>query len=77
MCLAILVFSSVAAAQDSETWFNQFSWREVGPTATGGRVTDIAVNPENAHHIFVARAAGGLWETKNNGTTWDLSLIHI
>lgn len=71
MCLAILVFSSVAAAQDSETWFNQFSWREVGPTATGGRVTDIAVNPENAHHIFVASAAGGLWETKNNGTTWD------
>jgi photosystem II stability/assembly factor-like uncharacterized protein len=67
----VLVFSGVTVAQDSETWFKQFAWREIGPTATGGRVTDIEVHPDNPHHIFVASAAGGLWETKNNGTTWD------
>lgn len=49
---------------------SQFQWREVGPTATGGRVTDIAVDSSDVHHVFVASAAGGLWETTNNGTTW-------
>lgn len=48
-----------------------FQWRGVGPTATGGRIIDIAVDPDNEHHILVASAAGGLWETTNNGTTWS------
>ena len=48
-----------------------FQWRGVGPTATGGRIIDIAVDPDNEHHILVASAAGGLWETINNGTTWS------
>jgi len=51
-------------------WLKDFSWRSIGPTATGGRVVDIEVDPNNDHHIFVASAAGGLWETINNGTTW-------
>ena len=74
LALMIVLFpvcSGIGAAQDYETWFKNFSWREIGPTATGGRVTDIAVHPNDAHHIFVASAAGGLWETKNNGTTWE------
>ena len=69
--LTVLMSSGFLFAQDTDSWFQQFSWREVGPTATGGRVTDIEVDPADAHHIFVASAAGGLWETKNNGTTWD------
>lgn len=67
----LLAFSGVLLGQQSDDWFKEFTWREVGPTATGGRVTDIAVNPNDAHHIFVASAAGGLWETTNNGTTWN------
>ncbi len=69
--LTLLMSSGILIAQDSDSWFQEFSWREVGPTATGGRVTDIEVNPDDAHNIFVASAAGGLWETKNNGTTWN------
>ena len=67
---ATFLFTAILQAQD-ESWFNKMQWREIGPTATGGRVTDIAVNPKNDHHIFVASASGGLWETKNNGTTWE------
>lgn len=55
----------------TDTWIDSLQWREVGPTATGGRVVDIAVDPNDDHHIFVASAAGGLWETRNNGTTWN------
>ncbi len=71
-CIAItsaVLFVQSTAAQ--ENWIDSFKWREIGPTATGGRVTDIAVFPDNEHHILVASAAGGLWETTNNGTTWN------
>ncbi|MBL8888988.1 MAG: hypothetical protein JNL67_03350 [Planctomycetaceae bacterium] len=52
-------------------WLKDFSWRSVGPTAMGGRIVDIAVNPLHEYHFLVASAAGGVWETKNNGTTWQ------
>ncbi len=56
---------------DSVPWLKDFTWRSVGPTAMGGRIVDIAVNPNHEHHVLAASAAGGLWETKNNGTTWQ------
>lgn len=62
--------SDPAAAKPIE-WLKDFQWRSIGPTATGGRVVDIEVDPQDPHHILVASAAGGLWETKNNGTTWN------
>ena len=67
--IAVFACPLVMTAQDS--WFKDFEWREVGPTATGGRVTDIEVDINDPHHIFVASASGGLWETTNNGTTWE------
>ena len=63
--------SSAVAQQLSVEDLAQYEAREVGPSATGGRIVDIAVNPENVNHIFVAAASGGLWETRNNGTTWE------
>lgn len=43
----------------------------IGPTIMSGRVTDIEVNPADPTHFFVAYASGGLWETRNNGTTFS------
>ena len=70
LAILILVFSSLVPVVAQDQWFKEFEWREVGPSATGGRVTDIDVYPDNPHHILVASASGGLWETVNNGTTW-------
>ena len=42
----------------------------IGPTMMSGRVADIAVNPENPEHFYVGYASGGLWETRDNGTTF-------
>ncbi len=70
LAILILVFSSLVPVVAQDQWFKEFEWREVGPSATGGRVTDIEVHPDNPHHILVASASGGLWETVNNGTTW-------
>ena len=43
----------------------------VGPTVMSGRVVDFAVNPKNPTEFYVGYASGGVWHTKNNGTTFD------
>lgn len=44
--------------------------QNIGPTIMSGRVVDVAVNPTNPMHFFVAYATGGVWETKNNGQSF-------
>lgn len=46
------------------------SFENIGPTVMSGRVTDLAVNPENPTEFYVAYASGGLWHTVNNGTSF-------
>ncbi len=46
-------------------------FRNVGPTVMSGRVVDMAVDPTNPSHFYVAYASGSLWETKNNGTSFE------
>lgn len=47
-----------------------FSFRSIGPAAYSGRISDLAVNPENTSEYYVGVAAGGLWKTMNHGTTF-------
>ncbi|MBO0591381.1 glycosyl hydrolase [Cellulophaga sp. E16_2] len=42
----------------------------VGPTVMSGRVVDVDVNPQNPTEFYVGYASGGVWHTKNNGTTF-------
>ena len=42
----------------------------IGPTVMSGRVTDLAVNPDDPTEFFVGYASGGVWYTNNNGTTF-------
>src|SRR6266446_6500118 len=44
--------------------------REIGPAVMGGRIDDFAVVESNPNIVFVGVAAGGVWKTSNNGTTW-------
>jgi len=50
--------------------FNGLKLRSIGPAFTSGRISGIAVDPNNAARYFVAAASGGVWKTINNGTTW-------
>ena len=45
-------------------------FKNIGPTVMSGRVTDLAVNPENETEFYVGYASGGVWHTVNNGTTF-------
>lgn len=61
----------VALAEASP--FKNLPWQFVGPTNVSGRMTDVAVvAPKGeSYTIFVAGASGGVWRTRNEGTTWE------
>lgn len=50
--------------------FNSLNPRSIGPAGMSGRITAIDVHPRNKDHIYVGSASGGVWESKNGGTTW-------
>ena len=74
--LLFLAFSlaTPASAQNgmelSEDWMSAFEWRSIGPANMSGRVTDIEGLPSPSKTFYVASAAGGIWKTTNNGTTF-------
>ncbi len=51
--------------------FKELEWRFIGPEIMSGRVTDIAVPPDQPYTFYVATASGGIWKTVNEGTTWE------
>ena len=63
-----------ASAQDEpaldEGWLQGFQWRSIGPANMSGRVTDVEGIPGPSKTFYVAAAAGGIWKTTNNGTTF-------
>jgi len=46
------------------------AFENIGPTVMSGRVVDIDVNPKNTAEFYVGYASGGLWHTKNNGSSF-------
>lgn len=48
-----------------------FAWRELGPTVFGGRITDLALVHDEPATLLVAGASGGLFRSRNLGTTWE------
>jgi len=50
--------------------FSSLRVRNIGPAFVSGRVSQIAVFPDDSNHYLIAEASGGVWLTYNNGTTW-------
>ena len=46
------------------------SWQLVGPTNIGGRIVDIALDPQQRDALYVAAASGGLWRSTDAGATF-------
>ena len=51
-------------------------WRSLGPATMGGRISDIAVDPQNSYTYYIGLATGGIMKTANNGGTWDAVFEH-
>ena len=45
-------------------------WTFIGPLNTGGRVTDVAIAPDNDDHLYVATATGGIFRSYDGGANW-------
>jgi len=46
------------------------TWNAVGPTNVGGRLTSLAVDPNDANHVWAGAAAGGVFESRDAGNSW-------
>jgi photosystem II stability/assembly factor-like uncharacterized protein len=46
-------------------------FKSIGPTIMSGRVVDLAVNPNNPVEFYVGYASGGVWHTRNNGSSFE------
>jgi hypothetical protein len=45
-------------------------WNLIGPLNTGGRITDLAISPDNDGHLYVAAAVGGIFKSIDRGVNW-------
>ncbi len=72
--LPFILFASKKPDNAKDTlltnYFTKLHWRSIGPALVSGRISDIAVDPENISHYYVAAASGHLWETYDNGITF-------
>jgi photosystem II stability/assembly factor-like uncharacterized protein len=61
-------------AEDASPWkaetFAGLAFRGIGPAVASGRISDLALHPEDPATWYVAVASGGVWKTENYGTTW-------
>ena len=44
--------------------------RLIGPAYVSGRISDFAFFGDSSHHYIVSTASGGVWMTKDAGTSW-------
>ncbi len=60
------------AGQDpiNERTFASLRAREIGPAMISGRILQIAMFPDSTSHYMIALAAGNIFMTENDGTTW-------
>jgi photosystem II stability/assembly factor-like uncharacterized protein len=78
LCLSLSAFSQDEAPQQrggsddpiNASTFASLRARNIGPAFVSGRVSQIAVFPDDGNHYLIAEASGGIWLTYNNGTTW-------
>jgi photosystem II stability/assembly factor-like uncharacterized protein len=67
--LAAPLPAQMASAPDTAV-LNALRWRSIGPANMAGRITDLAVSNKDPRVFWVAYATGGIWRTKNGGTTF-------
>lgn len=61
------------SAEDKSTSISlsALKWRSIGPATFGGRIADIAVNPNDFNEYYLAIASGGIFKTTNGGITFS------
>ncbi len=58
------------AAAEGTLTLGPGSWVERGPYNVGGRLTALAVDPNDPSHVWIGAAAGGVFDSRDGGATW-------
>ena len=75
----LLIFVSLNAAfscaqESTQKWSEDdlagLEFRSIGPAFMSGRISDIAIHPENENVWYLGVGSGGVWKTLNAGVTW-------
>jgi photosystem II stability/assembly factor-like uncharacterized protein len=64
---------SKAIAQTKQAQLSNKStgtWQLKGPINIGGRVTDVAISPDNDDHLYISTAVGGVFKSTDRGLNW-------
>jgi photosystem II stability/assembly factor-like uncharacterized protein len=79
LCIVLLVVPVAGRSEETgkekstlmnaET-FRGLTLRNIGPALMSGRISDIAIHPENPSIWYMAVGSGNVWKTVNAGTTW-------
>src|SRR5882724_2099153 len=62
---------SPAAPQLTDVLFKNLKARSIGPAVMGGRVSDIAISPNNPFVFYVGLGQGGVFKTNDDGVTFE------
>lgn len=46
-------------------------WQSMGPTNIGGRITSLAIHPNDDNTIYIGAASGGIFKTTDGGQKWE------
>jgi len=69
--LFMLIGNPAAYAQlNGDAIAKLFTWRDIGPVNTNGRVSDIEAVESNPKIIWVGYGHSGVWKSVNAGITW-------
>jgi photosystem II stability/assembly factor-like uncharacterized protein len=74
--LLLLLAMTAGAAEYGEKTFAGLELRPIGPALTSGRILDLAVDPRDERVWYIATAGGGVWKTKNAGTSFEPIFDH-
>ena len=85
LAISIITVSATTVAQESDSkeqnkeektpslnssLVSGMQLRGIGPAFMSGRISDIAVDPQDRNTWYIAAASGGVWKTLNAGNTW-------
>lgn len=60
-----------AARRFAKSSANTVRWQLAGPTNIGGRVSALAINPQNPAIVYAGAATGGVFKSSDRGATWN------
>ncbi|MBK8706530.1 MAG: hypothetical protein IPN33_25155 [Saprospiraceae bacterium] len=58
-----------AQAPSGNSLFGSLRARQIGPAVTSGRISTLAVVPDQTETVYVGTAGGGVWKSVSGGTT--------